>query len=380
MVNLDKADTALRQPPRHETIRGETAVAGMFHAIQFEEMLGFPAEIGQFGHRCLHAKRHFILSDAGVNFRVRAFPGQQAVEPLDFLDHLTLRALADAFGIAHVMDGVAFGLKKNAFKPARQETGGPLPGRNRLGAGFALRGQHDKAGQLVGLRAETVEQPGAHAGPALDLRAGVHERVRRIVVDLLGVHRADDANVVRNTADVREQLGNFLPGSAPLPELAKRPAGLQFRVLQLRELLPPGEGFGERFIVELLEFRLVIKTFEVRRPARHAEMNDAFGPHRKMGRLNDPFPSGRSLRGLSRAQQFGIEQAGQRQTAEPVGGAAQKSAPIDAQWEFVRVERVHNQKFKAPRSKLKRNTKLNIPKPARTDRFPGLKLDVLSFP
>src|SRR2546421_392371 len=233
---------------------------------------------------------------------------------------------------------------------------------------------------LYGLRAETVKQPGAQAGSALDLRAGVHERVRRIVIDLLGVHRADDANVVRNTADVREQLGNFLPGPAPLPELAKRPAGLQFRVLQLRELLPPGEGFGERFIVELLEFRLVIKPFEVRRPARHAEMNDAFGPHRKMCRLNDPFPSGCSLRGLSRAQQFGVEQAGQRQTAEPVGGAAQKSAPIDAQFVFVKVERVHNQKFKAPRSKLKRNPRLNIPKPARTDRFSGLKLDVLSFP
>ena len=49
------------------------------------------------------------------------------------------------------------------------------------------------------------------------------------------------------------------------------------------------------------------------------------------------------------------------------GVVDQKSAPIDAQLEFVKVERVHDQKFKVPRSKLKRNPRLNIPKPARTD-------------
>ena len=65
--------------------------------------------------------------------------------------------------------------------------------------------------------------------------------MRRIVVDLLGVHRADDADVVGNAADVREQVGDFLAGLAVLLEIDERPARLQDRVLQLGELLSLGK-------------------------------------------------------------------------------------------------------------------------------------------
>ena len=85
-------------------------------------MLRFPAEIGEFGHRRLHAERHFILADARLNFRINAFFGQHAVKPLDFFDDLPLRALANTFGIADVVNGVAFRLKKNAFEFGWQET------------------------------------------------------------------------------------------------------------------------------------------------------------------------------------------------------------------------------------------------------------------
>ena len=95
-------------------------------------------------------------------------------------------------------------------KPAR-----PLPGGNRLQCRvLPCEVEDDKARQVVRLRAQAVKQPRAHARPALDDGAGVHEGVGRVVVDLLGVHRADDAQVVGHAGDVREQVGNFLPGLA----------------------------------------------------------------------------------------------------------------------------------------------------------------------
>ena len=115
------------------------------------------------------------------------FFGQHAVEPLDFLDDLPLRALADAFGIADVMHGVALGLELDALEFARQKPLDHCRAETGCAPGLALRVEHDEAGQVVGLRAQAVEQPRTHARPALDDRAAVHERVGRIVIDLLGL-------------------------------------------------------------------------------------------------------------------------------------------------------------------------------------------------
>ena len=110
-------------------------------------------------------------------------------------------------GLFEVVHRVAAGVELDALVLAGQEAAVPLPGRDRLRAAAAGRvgGHHDEAGQVVALAAQAVGDPRAHARPALDRRARVHERVRRVVVDLVGVHRADDAEVVGMAGDVREE-------------------------------------------------------------------------------------------------------------------------------------------------------------------------------
>ena len=56
------------------------------------------------------------------------------------------------------------------------------------------------AGRSSRFAAQPVGHPGPDAGPAGDLRAGLEERDRRIVVDRLGVHRLDDAQLGRRFA------------------------------------------------------------------------------------------------------------------------------------------------------------------------------------
>ncbi len=219
------------------------------------------------------------------------------------------------------MHRVALGLKLNALKFARQKTRRPLPRRDRLRAGLALRGQHDVARQIVGLRAQSVEQPRTHAGAALDDGAGVHERVGRVVIDLLRVHRADDADVVRQLRDVREETGNLLARLAVFLEVHERSARFQFRVLQLRELLPLGERFGERLAVQLLQLRLPVKCLQVRGPARHAEMNDALGLLRKMERMNHAARLQLAGQRFDRPGDGRVEQGCQCDAAQTVGGA-----------------------------------------------------------
>jgi hypothetical protein len=81
-----------------------------------------------------------------------------------------------------------------------------------LVAGF---GDQDDEGRQVGVdRAEAVADPGAEAGTAADLVAGLHVGDGGLVVDGLGVHRPDDAQVVDALGGPREQFGVH-PHAAP---------------------------------------------------------------------------------------------------------------------------------------------------------------------
>ena len=137
--------------------------------------------------------------DLRVDASSASMPLSRLISSID----LPLRALADALGVADVMDGVALRLELDALELAGQKPARPLPRRDRLvrpscPARSARRSPADSRVSAP----EAVEQPRAHARPALDDRAGVHERVRRVVVDLLGVHRADRCRCRRRAAAV----------------------------------------------------------------------------------------------------------------------------------------------------------------------------------
>ena len=96
--------------------------------------------------------------------------GWISVERRHRVDHVALLLARDAVGVAQVEDRVALGAEVDALEAAGQEAAVPLPGGDRLHLAAApVRGQHDEAGQVVGLAAEAVPDPRAHARPAGDL-------------------------------------------------------------------------------------------------------------------------------------------------------------------------------------------------------------------
>src|SRR5207244_11319883 len=137
---------------------------------------------------------------------------------------------------------------------------------------------------------QTIKLLGAHAGPSFDDRAAVHEGMCWIVVDLLGMHRADDADVVGDFGDVRKQARNFLPGIAVFFEFSEWSASFQLGILELRELLALGERFGKRLAIDLLQLRLEIEAFQMRWSASHTQMDNSFRAYGKVRRSDDAFP------------------------------------------------------------------------------------------
>src|SRR5262245_12452764 len=114
-------------------------------------------------------------------------------------------------------------------------------------------------------------------------------------------------------------------------ELRERAQRLQLRVLQLCQLLALGERLRKRLSTDALQLRLVIETLKLRRPTRHAEMDDSLCSHRKIRGVDDALPALFGSGGRGTADEFRLQQSCQRNAAQTVGGAREKRAPIDGQ-------------------------------------------------
>ena len=281
MVQLNEARASLGQAPGEQTISGERSVHPL-DAVCIEHVLRLAGKIHQLRYARLHAKRQLVLGDARVDLRVGDPLVAQAIEFAERLDEAALLFAVHSGRGPDIVHRVALGEKLNTLVTARQKTGTPLSRRDRLRVAAALASQHDEPRQVLVHRAQSVSHPSAHARPAGDGRAGIHHRVRRVVVDLLGVHRAHDRDVIGDAGDAGQHIRNLL---ARLPVTAKRKQraeALEFCVLQLGYRLAFCERLRHRLAVQSRQFRLVIERLQVGRPAGHAEKNHPLGLGRKM--------------------------------------------------------------------------------------------------
>ena len=158
-----------------------------------------------------------------------------------------------------------------------------------------------KPGEIFGFGAEAVEEPRTHRGAAVDHRAGVHEGVRGVVIDRVGVERADDADVVgAGLAELGPDFGNRLARLAPLLERVLRAEAVELCALELGDLLAVRDRLGHRLAVQFGEFWLVIKGIEMCHAAGHVEPDDPLGFGRVMERVDDAFGVERASAAQSR--------------------------------------------------------------------------------
>ena len=124
-----------------------------------------------------------------------------------------------ALGIAEEQHRLAPRAKLNALIDARQKARAP---QARARAARRPGEQHDVGRQIAVLRAEPVGHPRAEARPTAAPEAGVQEHLRRRVIDLLGVQRLHDGDVVGDGRQVRQQLREHLPALPVRRELELR--------------------------------------------------------------------------------------------------------------------------------------------------------------
>jgi hypothetical protein len=200
---LDEADPALDQAAAEQAVVGEGALARL-RAVHRADAFRLQRDVGDFRRDVLHAEGHLKGGDAGLDLGIADRFVALVVEEIHRVDGPALGFAGDAFRVGEIEDGIAGGVEGEAVVDGGQEARGPV----RIAAGRALEtGGHDHEGRQVGvLRTEAVGHPGAERGPAELLGPGGHQDLRRGVVEGVRVHRADERDVIRMGADVRQDL------------------------------------------------------------------------------------------------------------------------------------------------------------------------------
>ncbi len=99
VIELDEADAAFCQTAGEQAVRGEGAGLFRIRAVEVLDGLGFSADVGDLRDAGLHPVGHFVLCDAGLDFRVELVLEVDLVEAGKLVEQRAATGLADAVGI-----------------------------------------------------------------------------------------------------------------------------------------------------------------------------------------------------------------------------------------------------------------------------------------
>ena len=138
------------------------------------------------------------------------------------------------------------------------------------------------------------------------------------VVDGLGEHGADDADIIGDLGNVLEHLADLLAGCSMAVELeVGGPAG-EFLSLELGDGLPLGEGSRHGLAVECREFRLVVESFQVGWSPSHVKEDDSLDARTVV--------SGNTGAGPQVSRVFSMKKAAKGETSEPCSSLVQEGS------------------------------------------------------
>src|SRR5262249_40231272 len=324
MEELHEADAALDHAAGEKAVAGEAAVVvTAVDAVHLSNVPRLARQVGQLRHRRLHAEGHLILGDTRVDLRIADGAGGEAVQLVDAVEHAAARVRVDPRRIGEIKHRVLSRAEANALMLARQKARAPETREERLigAVARALRDHDDERRQIIGEGPEPIAEPGAEAWPAGLLVARLDVCDRRVVVDRLGVQRFKDANFVGDGAGVRQELAEPAATAAVLVKLEHR-RDTRKRALprgHAGDALPHTHGGWQFLAMMPAQRRLVIEHIDVRRAARHEQVDDALGLGGEVRRSEDAGAGGR----LIRAGEVAVEQRRQGGDADTGRGTAE---------------------------------------------------------
>lgn len=258
VIKLHEPHAALDQAAGQKAVIGERRLA-RFGPVGFDRLGTFAGQVHQLGRARLHAICHFVGGDARGDFRILSVVETNLVEVVDRFDELFLTTLVDARWIGEIQNRFGPRPKGNSLVGRRQKTAGPKRRTAPRAAGPRLH--HHKPRQVLRLAADAIRHPRPHAGAPHELRrTGVDEELGRTVVEDAGLHALNEADVVGDRLQMRQEFADFVSRLAAADELSLRPQKLGI-LLDEGETLVLDVRFRNNLPAHFLKFGLVVEQF-----------------------------------------------------------------------------------------------------------------------
>ena len=237
---------------------------------------------------------------------------------------------SEALGIGEVEDRIPHRTELHPLVAAGQEAASPEAVVERLSSGPL--GDHDhECRQVAVLVTQTVGQPGAQTGPPRDLRAGQEKGDGRIVIDGLGMHGPDEAEVVGDLGGPGQELAD--PGSrlAVLGELVDGRSHGKAALLggHAGEALTLADGLGQFLAAAGGQGRLVVEQVHLGGASRLEQPDHPLGRGGEVGQGCESGKRSRSgsVSGAPGSLKIFLEQRPQGGGPDSGGGGAEEVAP-----------------------------------------------------
>ena len=272
VVQVHEPDPTLDHPSGQQAGPREGRLVGIA-PVHLEGLRRFGAQVHEFRGRGLEPEGHFVRGDAGGDLRVAHHAEALAVQVGHQVERVALQAGIDARGVVHVEDGRALIAQADAGVDRRQEPARPERGP----AAEAASGAHDhEGGEVLGFGPETVEHPGTEAGASGLREAGIEEDLGRGVVELVGAHRAHQADVVHDFGQMRQHFGDL---GARLAVAGELEAGAHHGRIGPDEgiALTPDDRRRQGATLEFGQLGLGVEELQLARGAAHEEVDHPFG-------------------------------------------------------------------------------------------------------
>ena len=312
---FDEADAAFDEASGDEALEGVFGLlrVGAIDAVEEFGGWGFGGDVGEFGDGFLHEEGGFGVGDRGDDGVFGGGPGGEGgVEFGDEVEGASLFGFEEGWG--DIGDGAVIGEIEDGALVGGGEEGIAEEADAAVRDGGFFGAEDDVGGEIGVEGAAAVADPGAGAGVAEEGEAGVDEEIALGVLAEFGGHGADDGEVIGVGGDFGEEVGHFETG---LAVGGGGPGGGH----DIAVVIEGGafEGAGHGLTVAFFEEGFGVKGIDMGDAAGHVEEDDGFG----FGEVMEGGEGGGRGGGGG-----GVEEAGEGEGAEALGGEFEELAPI----------------------------------------------------
>ena len=233
-----------------------------------------------------------------------------------------------AFGVVQVEHRLPLGAKEHTGIGGWKESALPKCSASARSPSCI---EHDVTGQVAGLAAQPVGNPGTHRGHAETRYSALHLELAGVVIEFFRVHRADHQDIVRDGTEVGHEVAEFRAG---LPVFLEGPLGSHEGRRGRFDKCETGfveDAFGQALPGHFVQLGLGIEEIYLGRRSRHEDEDAGLGLGIKVR-----FAWGhRILKSgfvLSFQQALVGQQGSEGDPAEPEAEVARKSRRVRSRW------------------------------------------------